>query len=80
MLLDTNILIYAAQGEHTDLFDFILAHDVAVSVVTRIETFGYPGLTARDEAAFRVMFENITVYPLVVDFRTFPTLFWGLTA
>jgi predicted nucleic acid-binding protein len=65
VLLDTNILLYAARGEYAQLFDFILAQDAAVSVITRIETFRYPGLSAADEEAFGIMFQNLTVFPLV---------------
>ena len=49
MLLDSNIVIYAAQAEYADLRKFISEHEtVAVSIVSLIEIFGYPNLDKED--------------------------------
>jgi hypothetical protein len=41
MLLDSNIIIYAAQPEHAALRQFIETHTPAVSVISYIEVLGY---------------------------------------
>jgi toxin FitB len=41
MILDSNIIIYAAQSEHQFLRDFIVQHAPAVSAVSYVEVLGY---------------------------------------
>jgi len=41
MLLDSNIIIYAAQAGHATLRQFIAEHTPAVSVISYIEALGY---------------------------------------
>ena len=48
MLLDSNIIIYAAQPEHAALRQFIETHTPAVSVISYIEVLGYHKLTEDD--------------------------------
>lgn len=64
MLLDSNILIYAAQPEHSHLIDFIEANATAVSAISRIEVYGYPGLSTEDERKFDEFFLNLLAYDL----------------
>ncbi|NJL10763.1 MAG: type II toxin-antitoxin system VapC family toxin [Calothrix sp. SM1_7_51] len=45
MLLDSNIIIYAAQAENSWLREFIAEHDPAVSALSYVETLGYHRLT-----------------------------------
>ena len=40
MLLDSNIIICAAQPEHADLRDFIVAQSPAVSAISVVEVLG----------------------------------------
>jgi toxin FitB len=48
MLLDSNIVIYAALPEYGALRDFIAKHAPAVSVISRVEVLGYHRLTQQD--------------------------------
>ena len=41
MLLDSNVIIYAARPEHSALRKFIEAHAAAVSIISQIEVLGY---------------------------------------
>ena len=45
MLLDSNILIYGAEGENPRLDAILDRHDLAVASVTRIETLGFHRLS-----------------------------------
>lgn len=41
MLLDSNIIIHAAQPEHEKLGQFIETHTPAVLMISQIEVLGY---------------------------------------
>jgi predicted nucleic acid-binding protein len=45
MLLDSNIIIYAAQPNHASLRQFIADHVPSVSVISYIEVLGYHRLS-----------------------------------
>ena len=57
MLLDSNIIIYAAQPEHQFLRDLIAQHSPYVSAVSYIEVLGYHRLTTHDRKYFELFFE-----------------------
>jgi len=59
MVLDTNILIYSAQlgGEH--LLPWIEDSKAIVSIVSRIEALGFPGLTVEEEAAIKGALQSL---------------------
>ena len=44
MLLDSNILIYAASGTGTETESLVLAEGAAVASITKIEVYGFAGL------------------------------------
>lgn len=71
MLLDSNILIYAAQPQHAELREFIAEHAPAVSVITHIEVLGYHKLRDVERTRFEEFFRAAEdVFPLsdgVVD-------------
>ena len=52
MLLDSNIIIYAAKPEHADLRRLIAEHAPAVSAVSVVEVLGYHRLTAPERQHF----------------------------
>lgn len=58
-LLDSNILIYAAQPQYHFLVPLVIDDSNAVSIITKIETLGFPHLSAADklylESAFRIL-------------------------
>lgn len=45
MLLDSNIIIYAAQTENSRLREFIAEHEPVVSALSYVETLGYHRLS-----------------------------------
>jgi toxin FitB len=66
MILDSNIIIYAAQLEHQFLRDFIIQHAPAVSAVSYVEVLGYHKL-GREKQLLEAFFEAATVLPLSDD-------------
>ena len=70
MLLDSNLIIYAALPEHAALRAFIAEHSPKVSVVSKVETLGYHRLSYRESqrlGAFFAAAEVIGVSDAVVD-------------
>jgi toxin FitB len=49
MLVDSNIIIYAAQPVHSQLRRFIAEHTPAVGAISYVEVHGYHRLTDRDQ-------------------------------
>lgn len=64
MLIDSNIIIYAAKPEHADLRRLIEEHSPAVSVVSVVEVLGYHRLTSTERQHFEEFFAAATVLPL----------------
>ncbi len=64
MLLDSNIIIYAAQPEHAALRQFIETHTPAVSVISYIEVLGYHKLTTEDRQFLEQFFQAAEELPL----------------
>jgi toxin FitB len=56
MLLDTNIIIYAAQGQHPKLRTFIAQHAPLVSVISYVEALGYHRLPPVERADLEAFF------------------------
>ena len=64
MLIDSNIIIYAAQPEHSALRDFITEHAPAVSAVSYVEVPGYHRLTDPERRHFESFFNAAVVLPI----------------
>jgi toxin FitB len=64
MLLDSNIVIYAARPEHSDLRRFIADHAPAVSIVTYIEVLGYQRLHQPERDRLERFFHVAELLPL----------------
>ncbi len=64
MLLDSNIIIYAALPEYGAIQDFIAKHAPAVSAISRVEVLGYHLLTQQDRSEFEEFFAAATVLPV----------------
>jgi predicted nucleic acid-binding protein len=64
MLLDSNILIYAANQSAPEIEALATAADSAVASVTQIEVYGFAGLNPEEEAALDILFRRLTVHPL----------------
>ncbi|MEW6531044.1 MAG: type II toxin-antitoxin system VapC family toxin [Thermodesulfobacteriota bacterium] len=56
MLIDSNIIIYAARREHEDLRRFIAQHAPAVSAISYVEVLGYHKLTNEERRHFEDFF------------------------
>lgn len=61
-LLDSNILIYAAQEENSFLDGWISPATAQVSAISIPEVLGFPGLSAVDEALFEDWFSVLFVH------------------
>ena len=64
MLLDSNIIIYAAQPKHAALRQFIETYTPAVSVISYIEVLGYHKLTEDDLQFLEQFFQIAEQLPL----------------
>jgi predicted nucleic acid-binding protein len=67
MLLDSNIIIYAALPEHQALRDLIEEQAPAVSAVSYVEVLGYHKLTAEARQFFEDFFGASRVLPISGD-------------
>jgi predicted nucleic acid-binding protein len=61
MLLDSNIIIYAAQPVYTNLRRFIAEHAPAVSAIGYVEVLGYHRLSNQDSRYFERFFQAARV-------------------
>ncbi len=64
MLLDSNIIIYAALPEYGALQEFIAKHAPAVSAISHVEVLGYHLLSETDRRNFEEFFAAATVLPI----------------
>lgn len=66
MLLDSNIIIYAAQKQHAHLRRFIEEHSPAVSAVSYVEVLGYHKLTEADRTFLEEFFSAALLLPITM--------------
>ena len=64
MLIDSNVIIYAAQPHHIDLRQFIDEITLSVSVVSYIEVFGYHKLEEDERQYLEQFFQKTEILPL----------------
>lgn len=64
MLIDSNIIIYAAQPDNAALRAFIAEHVPEVSAVSYVEVLGYHRLTEQERRHFEAFFAAASVLPL----------------
>jgi hypothetical protein len=64
MLLDSNVIIYAAQPDRADLRQFIAQQAPVVSVISYIEVLGYHQLREQDRQFLEQFFQATEVLPL----------------
>jgi len=64
MLLDSNILIYGADGSHPQLDVILDRTDLAAASVTRIETLGFHRLSETERGWFEAAFDRMRILPL----------------
>ncbi|MGH9326480.1 MAG: type II toxin-antitoxin system VapC family toxin [Terriglobia bacterium] len=63
-LIDSNIIIYAAQPGHSNLRLFIRENAPVVSAVSYVEVLGYPRLTKEERRHFETFFAAATILPI----------------
>lgn len=61
LLIDSNLIIYAALPEHEKLRTLIANHAPTVSAVSFVEVLGYHRLTATERQHFSAFFEAATI-------------------
>ncbi|MUG95718.1 PIN domain-containing protein [Scytonema sp. UIC 10036] len=64
MLLDSNIIIYAAQPENGRLREFVAEHEPKVSALSYVETLGYHRLTEIEQQFLEEFFSVSLVIPI----------------
>jgi len=64
MLLDSNIIIYAAKPEHEDLRRLIAEKAPAVSSVSYVEVLGFHRLEEQERRHFEAFFGSARILPL----------------
>ncbi|NJL38219.1 MAG: type II toxin-antitoxin system VapC family toxin [Leptolyngbyaceae cyanobacterium RM2_2_4] len=70
MLLDSNIIIYSAQPEYSQLRELIAEHSPAVSALSYLEVLGYHLLTKQQREYFEELFRVAQVLPISQDVLT----------
>ncbi|MCC5635012.1 type II toxin-antitoxin system VapC family toxin [Nostoc sp. CHAB 5844] len=64
MLVDSNIIIYAAQPEHSQLRELIAEYSPAVSALSYLEVLGYHLLSEQQRQYFEEFFQVAQVLPI----------------
>jgi hypothetical protein len=64
MLLDSNIIIYAAQAENEFLREFIVENSPYVSALSCLEVLGYHKLTDENKGYFEEFFDASQILPI----------------
>jgi hypothetical protein len=64
MLIDSNIIIYAARPQHEPLRQFIAQQTPSVSAISYVEVLGYHQLSDVEKQHFETFFAAATVLPL----------------
>jgi toxin FitB len=64
MLLDSNIIIYAAKPEYTAIRQFIAEHTPAVSAISYVEVLGYHKLTDQEKTLLEAFFATAPLLAL----------------
>jgi len=64
MLLDSNLIIYAAGPEHEALRDFIARESPYISVISKVETLGYHELGENERRFLQAFFDAAEVLPV----------------
>lgn len=64
VLIDSNIIIYSAQPEHDMLSTWLKTKNITISIISRIEVFGYSKLLKEDEVYFKAFFSKCQIFKL----------------
>src|SRR5262245_23282329 len=64
MIIDSNIVIYAAQPPYANIRTFIAQYTPAVSAVSYVEVLGYHKLNPTEQVLLEVFFAATTILPI----------------
>jgi toxin FitB len=64
MILDSNIIIYAAQPQNEDLRTWIATQAVQASALSQLEVLGYHQITETDRELFIEFFATVPTLPI----------------
>jgi hypothetical protein len=67
MVLDSNLLIYAAEPGYDEICRFIAKHKSYLSVISKIEVLGYHQLSAEQRQKLEKLFEIAMILPLTAE-------------
>ena len=67
MIVDSNILIYAARPKNAYLLDWLESAPHRISAISYVEIFGFSGMEAVEQEALEVIFLNLPVVRLTDD-------------
>ena len=67
MLLDSNILIYAASGENDAIIKFVEENAPLVSAISRVEVLGFHRITQAEVEYLNAFFSSTTPIPITDD-------------
>jgi toxin FitB len=67
LLIDSNIIIYATQPEHSGLRRLILENECSVSVISKVEVLGYHLLSVQEKYDLEDFFHGADVIDLTTD-------------
>jgi predicted nucleic acid-binding protein len=71
MLADSNLIIYAASGNYSDLLNWFLENEISVSAISLVETLGYHNLKPKEKSALATIFSELTIlYPTPEIFQS----------
>jgi len=60
-LFDSNLVIYSSLNSYSSLRTLLVANDVFVSAITKVETLGYHKLPFADKVYFEALFATANV-------------------
>ena len=67
MLLDSNIVIYAAEPENANLLHFLERENKAVSSVSQVEVLGFHRLEEYKKSFFEAFLQAVDILPLTEE-------------
>ena len=67
MVLDSNLLIYAAEPGYDEIRRFIAKHESYLSVISKIEVLGYHQLSNKQRQKLEKLFEIAMILPLTAE-------------
>lgn len=67
ILLDSNILIYAASEQYKFLRDLLKNSETCCSVISQLEVLGYPKISAEQTKFFEAIFQFTDILPITEE-------------